>query len=180
MKSKAVNVETWSMDMSQAIPIKSFAPERDRTTATLKQSSRTTKPRVLLVDDDFSVRQAVSLALQSENFEVVTAWNGREAVEKYFQGQIDLVLLDLNMPISNGWDTFERLTTMNPYLAIVLITGTHHQRHAAAVAGASAIMEKPLNLPLLVQVLNRLANESLDQRLKRMAEQRPIVLPGDG
>src|SRR5690242_7226959 len=121
MKGKAVNVETWSTDMSQAIPIKSFALEPDRATATLKQSSRTAKPRVLLVDDDFSVRQAVGLALQSEDFEVVTAWNGREAVEKYFNGHIDLVLLDLNMPISNGWDTFERLTALNPYLAIVLI-----------------------------------------------------------
>src|SRR5438876_170186 len=122
------------------------------------------KAKVLLVDDDRSVRQSLGLALQSENFQVVMASNGQEALEKYFDGYIDLVLLDLNMPVKNGWDTFERLTALNPYLAIVLITARLNQRELAAVAGASAIMEKPLNLPILVQVLNRLADESLEER----------------
>ena len=169
------------MDMKQTIPIKSVAVDtQSATTASPERLSRATKPRVLLVDDDFSVRQSVELALESENFDVITSWNGREALDKYFAGHVDLVLLDLNLPISNGWDTFERLMALNPYLAVVLITGTPNQRHAAAVAGASAIMEKPLNLPLLVQILNRLANESLGQRLQRIAEHRPIVVPSGG
>ena len=137
------------------------------------------KPKVLLVDDDFSVRQSLALALASENFQVVTASSGQEALERYFAGYVDLVLLDLNMPIQNGWDTFERLTALNPYLAIILITARLNQRELAAVAGASAIMEKPLNISLLVQAMNRLAEEPLEKRLQRIASQRPIVLPAD-
>src|SRR5438093_6667703 len=119
------------------------------------------KAKVLLVDDDSAVRESLALALQSENFQVVTACNGQQALERYFEGYVDLVLLDLNMPVKNRGDTFEWLTALNPYLVIVLITARLNQRELAAVAGASAIMEKPLNLPLLVQALNRLAEEPL-------------------
>ena len=141
--------------------------------------SKSWKPKVLLVDDDSSVRESLGLALQSENFQVVTAANGEEALEKYFQGYIDLVLLDLNMPVKNGWDTFERLTALNPYLTIILITARLNQRELAAIAGASAIMEKPLNVPLLVQAMTRLVSEPLHKRVERIAGHRPIVLPSE-
>lgn len=134
------------------------------------------KGKVLLVDDDASVRESLRLAFQSENFQVIPASNGREALEKYFEGYVELVVLDLNMPVKNGWDTFERLTALNPYLAIILITGRLDQRDLAAVAGASAIMEKPLNLPVLVRAMNRLVDESLEERLQRIAAQQPLVL----
>ena len=133
------------------------------------------KPKILLVDDDFSVRESLKLALESEDFQVVTASNGQEALEKYFDGYVDLVLLDLNMPIRGGWDTFERLTALNPYLVIVLITARLDQRELAAVAGASAIMEKPLNLPFLIDAIRRLLSEPLDQRVERISTQQPLV-----
>jgi len=135
--------------------------------------------RVLLVDDDFSVRESLALALRSENFQVVTAANGEEALARYLDGYIDVVLLDLHMPVKNGWDTFERLTALNPYLAIILITSRLNQREMAAVAGASALMEKPLNVPLLIQTINRLVEEPNEARLERIASQRPLVLSDD-
>ena len=125
---------------------KSVAAERSA-----PASLATWKPKVLLVDDDFSVRESLRLALQSENFLVVPASNGQEAMDKYFEGYVDLVLLDLNIPEKIGWDIFERLTALNPYLAVILVTGRLDQRDLAAVTGASAVMEKPLNVPLLVQ-----------------------------
>jgi CheY-like chemotaxis protein len=125
------------------------------------------------------VRQSLALALQSEHFQVITASNGKEALEKYFEGYVDLVLLDLNMPVQNGWDTFERLTALNPYLAIILITARLNQRELAAIAGATAIMEKPLNVPLLVEAMNRLVEEPLENRLRRIAAQRPLILSTD-
>src|SRR5258708_35520127 len=85
-------------------------------------SRRARKPRVLLVDDDASVRESLGLALESEHFGIIRASNSQEALEKYFEGSIDLVRLDLNMPENAGWDTFERLTALNPYLAIILVT----------------------------------------------------------
>jgi len=134
------------------------------------------KAKALVVDDDSSVRESLALALHSEDFEVVTASNGREALERYFEGYIDLVLLDLNMPVKNGWDTFERLTALNPYLPVILITARLDQRGLAAVAGASAIMEKPLNISVLIHAMNRLVEEPLEQRLRRIAAHQPMML----
>jgi len=134
------------------------------------------KAKVLVVDDDSSVRESLALALHSEDFAVVTASNGREALERYFEGYIDLVLLDLNMPVKNGWDTFERLTALNPYLPVILITARLDQRGLAVVAGASAIMEKPLNISVLVHAMNRLVEEPLEQRLHRIAAHQPMML----
>jgi CheY-like chemotaxis protein len=79
------------------------------------------KPRVLLVDDGLSVLDALGIMIESEGFELVRAADGHEAVEKFRQQPIDIVQLDLNMPVKGGWDTLERLTTINP-LPIVVIT----------------------------------------------------------
>lgn len=141
-------------------------------------SVSTRKAKVLVVDDDFAVRESVALALRLENFHVVTASNGQEALERYFDGYVDLVLLDLNMPVKNGWDTFERLTALNPYLAIILITERLNQRELASVAGASALMEKPLDIVTLVSAMNRLVAEPLETRLQRIASQSPWMLDG--
>src|SRR5213594_2731548 len=65
--------------------------------------------RVLVVDDDVSVRESLGRALKLENYEAVLAANGDEALQKFCEGYIDVVLLDLNMPVKNGWDAFERM-----------------------------------------------------------------------
>jgi DNA-binding response OmpR family regulator len=97
-------------------------------------------------------------------------------LEKYFEGYVDLVLLDLNMPAGHGWDTFERLTALNPYLAIILITSRLNSRDHSAVAGAAAIMEKPFNMTLLLQTMNRLMAESLETRVQRAGALRSAAL----
>jgi CheY-like chemotaxis protein len=56
------------------------------------------KPKVLLVDDDRSVLDALGAVIESEGFELVRAADGHEAVENFRQQPIDIVLLDLNMP----------------------------------------------------------------------------------
>ena len=66
------------------------------------------KPRVLLVDDGLSVLDALGTMLESEGFELVRAADAHEAVEKFRQQPIDIVQLDLNMPVKAGWDTLER------------------------------------------------------------------------
>jgi CheY-like chemotaxis protein len=71
-------------------------------------------PRVLLVDDDRSVLDALGAVIESEGFELVRAADGHEALVRFRQQPIDIVLLDLNMPVKGGWETLERLTTINP------------------------------------------------------------------
>ena len=115
--------------------------------------------RILLVDDERSIRESLSKILGAENYEVVLAENGHEAIEKHGAQRIDLLILDLNMPVKNGWDTLDWLVKIDPVLPVVIITGRSNQRALAETAGADALMEKPLDVPLLLQTIRELMDE---------------------
>jgi two-component system response regulator MprA len=132
--------------------------------------------RILLVDDDRSVRSSLSRALQSENYDVWAAADGAEALRTLEQGRVDLVLLDINLPVTSGWDVFEQITALSPFLPIIIITARPDQYDLAAAAGASAIMEKPLSLPVLMESIDRLVHESFQRRVRRILRNRPLVL----
>jgi two-component system response regulator MprA len=137
------------------------------------------KGRVLVVDDDASVRESLGRALRSENYEVALAGDGQEALSRFNEGYVDLVLLDLNIPITGGWDVFERISALNPLLPIIIITARSQQYELAATAGATALMEKPLSLPLLLDTITGLINEPVGKRLQRIVTHQPILLaPG--
>ena len=118
--------------------------------------------RILLVDDERSIRESLSKILGAENYEVVLAENGHEAIEKHGAQRIDLLILDLNMPVKNGWDTLEWLVKIDPVLPVVIITGRSNERALAETAGADALMEKPLDVPLLLQTIRELMDEPME------------------
>jgi len=118
--------------------------------------------RILLVDDERSIRASLSKILGAENYEVVLAENGHEAIEKHGAQRIDLLILDLNMPVKNGWDTLDWLVKIDPVLPVVIITGRSNQRALAETAGADALMEKPLDVPLLLQTIRELMDEPME------------------
>ena len=126
--------------------------------------------RILLVDDDRSIRESLSKILRAENYEVVLGENGQEAIEKQGAEHIDLLILDLNPDASgvrNAWATLERLVGVNPLLPVVIITARSNQRALAETAGADALMEKPLDVPLLLQTIRELLTESMESRAQR-------------
>src|SRR4051812_27621707 len=127
------------------------------------------EPQILLVDDDLSVRQSVARVLRSEGFRVVPASDGREAVSVVETEQIDLVLLDLNMPEQNGWETLQQLSLKVPAVPIIIITARGNQLFQALAAGAAALMEKPLDFPRLLQTARDLLAEPVETRLARTA-----------
>ena len=132
---------------------------------------------VLLVDDDVSVVAALSGVLLDEGYGVVQASNGHEAMERFHAfPKIDIVLLDLCMPVKGGWDIFERLTAINPLLPIIVITARSDQHAMADGAGVAALLEKPLDIPVLLETMQRLLAESPDTRLARMAGKNPHTL----
>ena len=64
------------------------------------------KRKILLTDDDAEIPSALSAALSSEGYEVITTKNGREACERLREEHVDLAVLDLKMPGRDGWDAF--------------------------------------------------------------------------
>jgi DNA-binding response OmpR family regulator len=124
--------------------------------------------RILLVDDDPVVRDSVGNVLLGEGFQVIPAADGQRAVDLANRMEIDLVLLDLNMPLKNGWDTFEQLTREHPILPIIIITARPNQVFTALSAGAGALLEKPMDIPTLLQTMRKLLAETAEQRLARL------------
>jgi len=127
------------------------------------------KNKVLLVDDDPTVRDALANVLCGEGYEVVSAANGVEAIELAQQGSMDLVLLDLNMPKKNGWDTFEILSRRKPWVPFIIITARPNQLFSALASGAAALMEKPLEFDRLLQTMHDLLAEPMEARIARLA-----------
>jgi CheY-like chemotaxis protein len=125
------------------------------------------RKKVLIVDDDRSVRESLARLLDLHNYEVVLATDGIEATERLCQGSIDVVLLDLMMPKLGGWEAYALLTSINPLLPVVVITARAHQQEAADAAGVDALLEKPLDLPALLLTLEDLLVESPAARFRR-------------
>jgi DNA-binding response OmpR family regulator len=123
--------------------------------------------KILVVDDESSIRVALSKVLQAEDYEVFVAGNGQEAIEKFKSDKIDLLLLDLGLPVKDGWDTLIWLAEVDPFLPVIIITGRWNQKELAEKMGADAIVEKPLNVPFLLQTIRELINEPLECRVQR-------------
>jgi CheY-like chemotaxis protein len=126
------------------------------------------KQKILLVDDDPAIRQILVRLLTEEDFIVLTAANGVEALVLSASAKFDLVLLDLNMPVKNGWETFEQMSADNPLLPIILITARPNQFFPALAAGVGALLEKPLDFTKLFQTIRELLEESEEERLARL------------
>jgi two-component system response regulator VicR len=65
--------------------------------------------KIMVVDDEPDVVDLVKLVLESDGFDVVTAYSGKEALEKIGQEMPDLVLLDIMMPLMDGWEVYSRI-----------------------------------------------------------------------
>jgi CheY-like chemotaxis protein len=138
-------------------------------------TDKSMKAKILLADDDQEVLAALSAALASEGYNVIVAKNGREAIELFRTGHFDIALLDLSMPVKDGWEAFERLTTIHPLLQVIVITARPDQYPLAVAAGVAALMEKPLDLPLLLQTIDEFLVEPVETRLSRLTGRRPIT-----
>ena len=102
---------------------------------------------VLIAADDSVVRGSLAAVFESEGYVVDEARNGIEAVNRAIERSPDLVLLDLNMPHSDGWTAFSQLDRVTPLLPVIVITARPNQYEKAVRAGVDAFMEKPLNIP---------------------------------
>jgi CheY-like chemotaxis protein len=124
--------------------------------------------RILIADDDSLVRGSLAAVLESEGYVVDEARNGIEAVRRAVERLPDLVLLDLNMPHRDGWTAFSQLDMVRPLLPVIAITARPNQYEEAVRLGVDAFMEKPLNLPMLLEAIKRLVSEAPQRHVSRI------------
>ena len=138
------------------------------------ETKRTTKT-ILLADDDPGIREMLGRVLLAENFQVVTAATGEETTHRFAATEPDLILLDLNMPDGDGWWAFRFINAEQPMLPVIVITARPNQFPRASELGVDAIMEKPLNLPVLLNEIKKLLAETDSERARRLT--RPDFAP---
>jgi CheY-like chemotaxis protein len=138
-------------------------------------------PRILIVDDDEDIRLLLRIALGAEGHTIIEAVNGRDALDRLGDDPPDLVLLDLMMPIVDGWEVLRTMQTWDGPPGVVAVTAmaSHDQRHLAELleAGAVDVVGKPFDTGWLIDLVGRLAvaspAEREQHRLTRLAAARP-------
>ena len=79
--------------------------------------------KILVVDDDSSMVRLISQVLSSKGYEVLESNNGQDALRLLYSQKPDLVLLDVVMPVMDGWQTCSRIRDISPTIPIILLTG---------------------------------------------------------
>jgi two-component system cell cycle sensor histidine kinase/response regulator CckA len=110
---------------------------------------------ILLVDDEKEVLEVAEKLLKAMGYHVLTAWEGREAIEVYRKHRetIDLVLLDIIMPDMKGGEVFDRLKEINPEVKILLSSGYSIDGEATRILqrGGKGFIQKPFDIEQLSQ-----------------------------
>jgi two-component system, OmpR family, KDP operon response regulator KdpE len=111
-----------------------------------------TASRVLLVDDEPSIRRALRPVLLELGFEVVEASRGEEAIHLLRAGKYDVMLLDLSMPGIGGMATLSRARILLPRLPVIIVSvrDDEEEKIAALDLGASDYVTKPFSTPELI------------------------------
>ncbi len=131
--------------------------------------------RLLVVDDDKVTRMTIVRVLRKAGYEVVEAENGREALERFAETRPDMVLLDVMMPVMDGYEACAELRKLGGYqrLPIMMLTGADEADaiDKAFDSGATDFITKPINWSLLGQrVRYALRTRELDIAFSRNQE----------
>jgi two-component system response regulator HydG len=115
------------------------------------------KPKVLVIDDEQSIIETLSVLLKKEGFEVLSALSGTEGIERFGEQQPDLVLTDVRMPKVSGVDVLEAIRDRDPTTPVVLMTAQASLQSAirAVNLGATHYVQKPFSNEELVTILRR-------------------------
>ena len=115
------------------------------------------KSRLLVVDDDESLRWVTKVQMEQSGYTVDAAPDGREALELLQQNSADLVITDLMMPGMSGLDLLKEIRSEYPDLAVIVVTafGTVETAVEAMKAGAYDYITKPVNIDELKLIVSR-------------------------
>lgn len=128
--------------------------ERGQPGPSVERRSAIPRP-ILVVDDDPSILETVRVILESEGYAVVTAANGRDALEVLERVTPFLMLLDMRMPVLDGWGVATALRDTGRHFPVVVMTAAESAKRWADEIGADGHLAKPFDLEDLLEVVAR-------------------------
>jgi CheY-like chemotaxis protein len=138
--------------------------EKGSDTKGLKPVKEERSARILVIDDEDSVRDVLSRMLESKGHRVAVASNGEEGIKRFKSEKFDLVFTDLGMPKVSGWEVGKAIKGMNPKTPVAMITGWGMElnREKMIGSGIDLIIAKPFNFEQVTQ----LVSEAMDLKEK--------------
>jgi two-component system, cell cycle response regulator DivK len=126
-------------------------------------------PKILLVEDNEMNRDMLSRRLQRRGYDVIIAVDGQEGVAMAQAEAPDLILMDMSLPVMDGWEATRRLKAASETMAIPVLALTAHamsgDREKAIAAGCDDYDAKPIDLPqLLAKIEALLGKQSHHER----------------
>jgi CheY-like chemotaxis protein len=123
------------------------------------------KPSILVVDDSVDSREMLAEYLAFRGFPVTQAQNGTEAIEAARRVQPHVILMDLRMPVVDGWEATRQLKADPLTTGIIIVAVTAHafprEQQAARAAGCDAVIAKPYDLAGLANALTQISSRGL-------------------
>jgi CheY-like chemotaxis protein len=121
---------------------------------------------VLIVDDEPDILLMLRMSLEDEGHDVVLAADGKMALERIAERRPDIVLLDLMMPVLDGWGVLNALKGRpdSPPVIVVSASDSAANVERARELGVAAYVTKPFNLPALVQLVGTVAQRRSPDR----------------
>ncbi len=111
--------------------------------------------RVLVVDDEPTIRRVIAMTLADEGYVVTTAVHGQDALAQVLRERPDLVLVDLHMPVMNGWTFCAEAQRHGLGVPIVVMTAGGQAHEEAARCQVAGSLAKPFNLDVLLDTVAR-------------------------
>jgi len=132
------------------------------------------RPKILIADDEPSIRDAIKAVLLSEHYEIVIAKNGREAVEMFKKESPDLVILDVVMPYLNGFQVLKEIKKffVERYIPVIFLTASVTIDHKLEALGGGAVdyLTKPVApQEILARIRNFLDIKAQHDKFKEAA-----------
>jgi CheY-like chemotaxis protein len=120
--------------------------------------------RVLVVDDDDVIRQLITVNLELEGFDVVTAVDGQDALDKVKQAQPQVITLDVMMPRLDGWEAAARLRgdPETAHIKVILLSARAQEAdlQRGERIGVDAYLTKPFDPDELIDLVRRLMDDA--------------------
>ena len=117
------------------------------------------KGTILYVEDNPDNRSLIRRVLESEDYSVVEAINAKQALEKLEEGNIDLVLMDINMPDMDGYTLTAKIKAVQRFSKIPIVAVTANvmrgDREKSLEAGCDGYIQKPIDIDTLSQQIER-------------------------
>jgi CheY-like chemotaxis protein len=131
---------------SMNLPVTEEPPAENESTSPLSPGSGT----VLLIDDEELIRITAKDLLESLGYTVLIAVNGEAGIKVFSEkmDQVNIIILDMIMPVMGGRETFEKLRVLDPGIPVLLASGFAREEHMAVLKeqGISGFIQKPFRL----------------------------------